>query len=154
MSQMVDSRQQQLGTDEIVKIAAENTRSPYSFKQIYLMFVSELGFPNSKLYRFGNTLFVIHPSEQDSKFGIFRALNADIAENYIENSKQFTVKAMEDGFAALKVQFSDPAILKLFKMVARDEQAKGNTNMGYAVGKTKDGGYSITLILDKQRMGS
>ena len=60
MTQMVDSRQQELPTDEIVKIAAENTRSPYPFKKVYMLFVSELGMPNAKLYKFGNTLFVIH----------------------------------------------------------------------------------------------
>jgi hypothetical protein len=154
MAQMVDSRQEELGTDMIVKIAAENTRSPYPFKKVYMLFVAELGMPNVKLYKFGNTIFVIHPSEQKPEFGIFRALNADVAENFIENSKQFTAKALEDGFAGLKVQFSDPAILKLFKMIARDKQAEGNTNMGYAVGKAKNGDYSITLVLDKQRMSA
>lgn len=118
-----------------------------------MLFVAELGMPNARLYKFGNTIFVIHPSEQRPEFGIFRALNADVAENFIKNSKQFTAKALEDGFVALKVQFSDPAILKLFKMIALDEQARGNTNTGYAVGKAKNGDYSITLVLDKQRMG-
>jgi hypothetical protein len=39
-------------------------------------------------------------------------------------------------------------------MIARDKQAEGNTNMGYAVGKAKNGDYSITLVLDKQRMSA
>ena len=89
MTQMVDSRQQTLGTDEIIKIAAENTRSKYPFAKVYMMFVAELGLPNSKLYKFGNTLFVVHPAEENPQFGMFRALNADTAQNYVQNSKQF-----------------------------------------------------------------
>ena len=54
MSQMIDSRQQELPTDQIVKIAAENTRSQYPFKKVYMLFVAELGMPDAKLYKFGN----------------------------------------------------------------------------------------------------
>lgn len=153
MTQMVDSRQQELGTDQIVKIAAENTRSKYPFKQVYLMFVAELGMPGSKLYKFGNTIFIIHPSETKQGYGIFRALNADTADNYVENSIQFTEQAKADGFVGLQVQFSDPAILKLFKLVAREKQTQGDRTMGYAVGKAKNGDYSITLILDNKKVG-
>lgn len=153
MTQMVDSRQQELGTDMIVKIAAENTRSPYPFKKVYMLFVAELGIPGSKLYKFGNTIFIIHPSETKQGYGIFRALNADTAENFVANSIEFTEKAKADGFFGLQVQFSDPAILKLFKLVAREKEAQGDRSMGYAVGKAKNGDYNITLILDNQKVG-
>lgn len=150
---MVDSQQQELGTDMIVKIASENTRAPYPFKKVYMLFVAELGMPGSKLYKFGNTIFIIHPSETKQGYGIFRALNADTAENFVRNSIQFTEQAKADGFVGLKVQFSDPAILKLFKLVAREKQAQGDRSMGYAVNKAQNGDFSITLVLDNQKVG-
>ena len=154
MTQMVDSQQQELPTDEIVRIAAENTRSEYPFKQVYLFFVSELGLPGSKLYKFGNTLFIVHPSEQQPEFAMFRALNADTAENYVENAKRFVDQAIADGFTGLKTQFSDPTILNIFNIIGREEQAAQNPNMGYAVGKAKNGDYSVTLMLNGERMGA
>jgi hypothetical protein len=154
MTQMVDSRQQELPTDEIVRIASENTRSPYPFKKVYMLFVAELGIPNAKLYKFGNTLFVIHPSEQNPTYGIFRALNADTAENYVENGKRFVDQALADGFKGLKTQFSDPSILNIFNIIGREEQAAQNPNLGYAVGKAKNGDYSVTLMLNGERMGA
>ena len=155
MTQMVDSKQEELGTDVIVKIAAENTRSPYPFKKVYLLFVSELGLPNARLYKFGNTVFVIHPSEQREEFGMFRALNADTAENFIQNSKMFVDKAIEDGFTGLQTTFSDPSLLNIFKYIAREEQELGNPNMGYTVQKSTDGKQiRVTLVLQGERMGA
>lgn len=155
MTQMVDSRQQELGTDMIVKIAAENTRSPYPFKKVFLLFVSELGLPGAKLYKFGNTIFVIHPSEQRPEFGMFRALNADTAENFLQNSKMFVDKAIEDGFTGLQTTFSDPSLLNIFKMIAREEQELENPNMGYTVEKSTDGKQiRVTLVLQGERMGA
>jgi len=152
MTQMVDSKQQQLGTDVIVKIASENTRAPYPFKKVYMLFVAEMGMPNTKLYKIGNTLFIIHPSEDNPEYGIFRALNADTARNFVENGKQFVDKAVADGFKALKTQFSDPSILQIFNMIGREEQAAQNPYLGYAVGRAKNGDSSVSLMLG-QRMG-
>lgn len=153
MTQMVDSRQQELGTDMIVKIAAENTRSPYPFKKVYMLFVAELGMPNAKLYKFGNTLFIVHPSETKPGYGIFRALNADVAENFVDNGKQFVDKAVADGFKGLQTDFSDHSILNIFNIIGREERAAQNPNMGYTVGRTKDGGFRVTLVL-AERMGA
>lgn len=151
---MVDSRQQELQTDQIVKIASENTRSPYPFKKVYMLFVAELGMPNAKLYKFGNTLFIIHPSEKQEGYGIFRALNADTAENYVENGKQFVDRAVAEGFRGLQTQFNDPSVLNVFNMIAREEKAAQNPNMGYTVGRTKDGGFVVNLVLNGERMGA
>jgi hypothetical protein len=155
MTQMVDSQQKELGTDMIVQIAAENTRSPYPFKKVFLLFVSELGLPNARLYKFGNTVFVIHPSEQREEFGMFRALNADIAENFVQNSKMFIDQAIKDGFTGLQTTFSDPSLLNIFQYIAREEQELGNPNMGYTVQKSTDGKQiRVTLVLKGERMGS
>jgi hypothetical protein len=154
MSQMVDSQQQELGSDVIVKIAAENTRSPYPFEKVYMLFVAELGMPNARLYKFGNTVFVVHPSEEKPSFGVFRALNADVAQNYVNNSKQFIDQAIEDGFTGLQTTFSDPSILNIFQMIAREEQQAQNPSMGYKVYKNKDGMIRVNLVLQGERMGA
>ena len=154
MTQMVDSQQEELGTDMIVKIAAENTRSPYPFKKVYMLFVAELGMPNAKLYKFGNTIFVVHPSEEKPNFGIFRALNADAAQNYLDNSKQFIDQAIADGFTGLQTTFSDPSILNIFQMIAREEQQSQNPNMGYQTYKDKKGNIRVNLVLQGERMGA
>ena len=154
MSQMIDSRQQELPTDQIVKIAAENTRSQYPFKKVYMLFVAELGMPDAKLYKFGNTLFVVHPSKEKPSFGVFRALNADTAENYVDNGKQFVDQAIVDGFTGLQTTFSDPSILHIFQMIAREERAAQNPDMGYQVYKDKEGNIRVNLVLQGERMGA
>jgi hypothetical protein len=154
MTQMVDSQQQELGTDMIVKIAAENTRSQYPFEKVYMLFVAELGMPDARLYKFGNTVFVVHPSEEKPSFGVFRALNADIAQNYLNNSKQFIDQAIEDGFTGLQTTFSDPSILNIFQMIAREEQQAQNPSMGYQVLKNADGMIRVNLVLQGERMGA
>ena len=154
MSQMVDSQQQELGTDLIVKIAAENTRSQYPFEKVFMFFVAEFGMPNARLYKFGNTVFVVHPSEEKPSFGVFRALNADVAQNYLDNSKQFIDQAIEDGFTGLQTTFSDPSILNIFQMIAREEQQAQNPSMGYRVLKNADGMIRVNLVLQGERMGA
>jgi len=152
MAEMVDSNQQELPTDQIVKIASENTRSPYEFKQVYLTFVSELGMEGAVIYRFGNTIFIIHRSESKPEYGMFRALNADTAQNFVENGKKFVDQAVSDGFKGLKTQFSDPSVLNVFKIIGREEQELQNPQMGYTVAKTQDNQIQVTLILG-ERLG-
>ena len=152
MAEMVDSNQQELPTDQIVKIASENTRSPYEFKQVYLTFVSELGMEGAVIYRFGNTIFIIHRSESNPEYGMFRALNADTAQNFVENGKKFVDQAVSDGFKGLKTQFSDPSVLNVFKIIGREEQELQNPQMGYTVAKTQDNQIQVTLVLG-ERLG-
>lgn len=150
MAQMVDSTQQKLPSDEIVKIAAENTRSQYPFKQVYLFFVSELGMEGAKGYRFGNTIFIVHPNKERPDVGIFRALNADTAENFVENGKQFIDQAYEDGFKVLSTEFSDESILNIFKIIGREQTELQNPNMGYKVGKTANGNIRVDIMVGKR----
>jgi hypothetical protein len=52
---LVDSRQQMLDLGELLKVAAENTKSEYPMEFVYAAFVKEVQMPDSKLYRYGNT---------------------------------------------------------------------------------------------------
>jgi hypothetical protein len=119
-----------------------------------MMIVAELGIPNTKLYKFGNTMFIVHPSEQKQGVGTVRALNADIAENFVQNCQDFSQQAKQEGYYALRTEFSDPSILSLFKMIGRKKAALGETDTGYAVSKLKDNKYAITMILDKTKVGT
>jgi hypothetical protein len=149
MSQMVDSKQHQLTTDEIVQIAAREIKSPVPFDRIYTSIIAEFGMEGCKPYRFGNTLFVVHTTQP--RHGFFRALNADIAQNYVASSRQFFHQAYADGFDLLVTQFEDPSILNIFRVLGREFKAKQQPGAGYAVQHLKDGKYQVTLILGPKR---
>jgi hypothetical protein len=83
---------------------------------------------------------------------MFRALNADTAQNFVENGKKFVDQAVADGFKGLKTQFSDPSVLNVFKIIGREEQELQNPQMGYTVAKTKDNQIQVTLVLG-ERLG-
>ena len=94
-------------------IAAQETKSPHPASTIYAAMVKEMNMPGTSLVRDGNTLFVIHVGE--GRTGVFRALNADTARNYLENSYAFIQGAYKMGFDVLVSEFEDPTILTFSK---------------------------------------
>jgi hypothetical protein len=150
MSQMVDSREHQLTSDEIVQIAAKDIQSPIPYDRLYTSIIAEFGMEGCKPYRFGNTLFIVHITEPGK--GVFRALNADTAQNYINNGREFFHKAYADGLDLLVTQFSQPSILNVFRVLGREFKAKKQDSAGYAVQRSKDGKtYQVTLFLGPKR---
>jgi hypothetical protein len=146
--QMVDSKQKMLTSDEICLIAAKNTGVDRPPEQVLQMLKIELNMPNTWKMRNGNTIFVCHKSKQPG-YGYFRALNADTARNFLESSRIFADAAYKVGFDVLVTQFKDESILNIFKTIGRPQPA----NMGYAVQRTDDGGYQVTLVLGPARGG-
>lgn len=143
MAGMVDSRQQQLNPVEIVTIASQNMGNQYPLDVMLPAIIAEMSQPNSKQKQFGNTLFTLLTGDGDQAF--FRAFNADIPANYIENSKEFCVWAKEDlGLRVLVTQFKDRAISTLFKAISQDPPMP---NMGYKEYKTTNGESRIVLNL-------
>jgi hypothetical protein len=144
---LVDSKQQKLQLQDIVKTAVQETKSQYDPKTAFLALIKETTVPHTKLLQIGNTLFIIHPTTQ-KHHGIFRALNADTAQNYLDNSKEFTKKAYELGFDVLTTEFDDPTLLNIFKYIEKDKPA----NMGYSAQKSNNGkSYRVTVTLGKIR---
>jgi hypothetical protein len=142
---IVDSKQSQLDVPAIIENAASVDTDPdASISQIISMYIKELEDPNGKFYRYGNTIFVIHGSAKNPGVGIFRAINADTAENYLQSSYQFATDAYEDGFWLLTTKFSDASLLNLFRIIMANPPRKG---MGYAVKKTKEGRFQVNLTL-------
>lgn len=168
-SYVVDSRQKMLSVDEILTMAAKNTGIKAPISEIIKKFTTELSIPKTWKFRHGNTIFIIHPSDERPHWGVFRALNADTARNYLESSRLFTKKAYDDGYDFLVTQFEDETILNIFKAIARNPM---NPDMGYVVHRLKpqknpskitlpsesvipklNSGYQVTLQCGTPRKG-
>ena len=143
MSQMVDSRRQKLNSAEIVTIALENTRSPYPVNKALPAILTEMAQPNTDVKQMGNTMFVLHKG--DNGQGVFKALNADIPQNFLANSIKYVVYVKQNlGINVLVTEFQDPAISTLFHVIARNPPMQG---MGFQEFKTSNGGIRIVLNL-------
>jgi hypothetical protein len=145
---LVDSKQQKLQMQDIVKTSVEETESKYDPKTAFLAIIKETTLPDTDVLQIGNTLFIVHGTEEP-RHGFFRALNADTAQNYLDNSLEFTKKAYDElGYDVLTTQFEDPTLLNIFKYIGKDQPA----NMGYMVQKSEDGKtHQVTVTLGKRR---
>lgn len=147
MENVVDSKQQMLKTEEIMQKAALNAKSPYPYPEAYQYIAQELQVPGTQFLRQGNTLFIVHYDHD--RVGTFRALNADTAPNYLENSKGFIRAAYDMGYDVLVTKFYDPSIGNIFKIISRDPMHK---DMGYNIKKQNDG-FLGTIKLGPARGG-
>ena len=135
---LVDSKKKQLGEQAIMMIAAQETKSPHPASAVYAAMVKEMNIPGTSTVREGNTIFIIHNAE--GRVGVFRALNADTARNYLESSYAFIQGAYKMGFDVLVSEFEDPTI-------SRNPPQEG---MGYRAEKT-DSGFRVTVKLGPKR---
>jgi hypothetical protein len=142
---LVDSKKKQLGEQAILMTAAEETKSKYSAAQVYAAIVKEMNLRGTTTYRAGNTIFVMHHAK--GRVGFFRALNADTARNYLENSYEFIQAAYKMGFDTLVTEFEDPTIINIFKAISRNPP---QDQMGYKAEKTNKG-YRVTVKLGPKR---
>lgn len=136
MEQLVDSNSKKLGLEEIVKIAAANTKSEYSFNQVFMSIMKELTLKGSIVIQIGNTIYVMHRASKNPYYAVMRALNADTAQNYLTNSEQFAKMAYDKyNVDVIVSQYTDPTLNKIFEYVGRNKPA----NMGFNIVKAKDG---------------
>jgi hypothetical protein len=142
MVQMVDSRDQKLGKAQIVAIALENTDSGYPASVALPAIVAEMAQPNTKTQRFGNTIFVLHMGEDGG--GVFKAFNADTAQNFMLNSILFLKWAKAQGMHTLVTDFNDPNIYRMIKMIAARPPMLG---MGFEAHNLEDGGMRVGINL-------
>jgi len=142
---LTDSKEKELSVEAILMIAAQNTKSKYSAQQVYASLVKEMNLEGTSVYREGNTLFIMHHAK--GRIGIFRALNADTARNYLDNSYTFIQDAYKMGFDILVSDFEDPTIMNIFKGISRNPPQEG---MGYRAEKTKRG-FRVTVKLGPAR---
>jgi hypothetical protein len=142
----VDSKQQKLSDADIMLVAAKESGINRPPKDILNMLKVEFSLPNTWKLREGNTIFVVHKTKVPG-YGYFRALNADTAQNYLENSRIFIDAAYKAGYDFLVTQFENPSILNIFKAIGRDKPA----DMGFVVQRTNTGGYQVIVQAGKPR---
>lgn len=136
MDQLVDSNQQKLALQDVIKIAAKNTKSKYTFNQVFLSIMKELTLPDSIVIQLGNTVFLMHRSKKDPYYAAMRALNADTAQNYLDNSEKFAKMAYDKyKIDVIVSHYEDPTLNKIFEYVGRNKPA----GMGFNIVKAKDG---------------
>lgn len=150
MSSVVDSKHQQLSNEEIIQIAAQETGSQYSPEQVTASIMAEVHNAGAIMMREGNTLFLVQKSPKDPSVGVFRALNADTARNYLQNSLVFTQAAAAAGFKTIVSTFYDESLLSIFKYISRNPPFPG---MGYTAQRTQDGGFRVTVNLGGGEQG-
>jgi hypothetical protein len=146
MAKMVDSQQQELSVEDIVGIAGMNTDAGAQVGQLIQMINAELNMPDTLFLRQGNTLFIIHKAKP--RVGFFRALNADTANNFLQNGMEFIKACYKMGFDTMATQFNDPTLLSIFRFISQNPP---NPNMGYQVQKTDDGGFYVTVQCGPRR---
>ena len=146
MAQMVDSQQQELSVEDIIGIAGMNTDANVTQAQLVNMINAELQMEDTLLLRQGNTLFIIHKAKP--RVGYFRALNADTAQNFLQNGNEFIKACYKMGFDTMATAFSDPTILGVFRYISNNPP---NPNMGYQVQKTENGGFYVTVQCGPRR---
>jgi hypothetical protein len=142
---LVDSKKKELGVEAILMIAAQETKSPHPASTVYAAMVKEMNMPGTSIVREGNTLFIVHNAE--GRVGVFRALNADTARNYLESSYAFIQGAYKMGFDTLVSEFEDPTIMNIFKAISRNPPQDG---MGYKAERTSKG-FRVTVKLGPKR---
>lgn len=147
---LVDSQTRKLTVPEIVAIATKETASEYPAQAVLATIASELQEPDTYSILEGNTLFIIHKG--DGRNGMFRALNADVPANYLNNCLVFSGAAYKLGFDSLITQFKDPSLLNIFKFVEKNRQ-KVNPDMGFVAQQAEDGDYIVTIKLGPERAG-
>jgi hypothetical protein len=142
---LTDSKKKELSVESVLMIAAQQTKSKYSAEQVYASLVKEMNMEGTSVYRQGNTLFLMHHAK--GRVGIFRALNADTARNYLDNSYTFIQDAYKMGFDILVSDFEDPTIMNIFKGISRNPPQEG---MGYRAERTEKG-FRVTVKLGPAR---
>jgi hypothetical protein len=142
---LVDSKEKKLDVEPIIVMAAGETNASEPAANVWAAIVSELNQKGVTLFQEGNTLFIVH--HLGPREGSFRALNADVARNYLENSYLFIQAAHRFGYDILHSEFENPTILNIFKAISRNPPMPG---MGYTVQETKNG-YKVTLHLGHSR---
>lgn len=143
MAEMVDSKKQRLNSFDIVHIAMENTKTPYPPQVALSGIMAELSQPTTVVNIFGNTLFSLFNSKNST--GYFKALNADTASNYVENSRKFMALAKQKGYTVLITQFTDPSLLNLIKASVKIGLPAGT---GYKVFRNAQNVYTVAFQLN------
>ena len=138
--QLVDSNTYKLNAQQIVMIgAAQSLGDQFTPTQVWATILTELQQKISIAIQFGNTIYLITNTKLPGT-AFFRALNADTAKNYVNNSKQFIKFAQHSGYHTLVTQYDDEAISKMLRVVKHTGQDYYDPGTRLEIVPTKDGG--------------
>jgi hypothetical protein len=145
----VDSRKRKLDPKEIIMTFAQDHEKRYPPNVTFNSIINEVKSKKSRIMQQGNTVFLVSPAK--NKTAVFRALNADTAENYVANTIVF-VQAMRDlGYDYLYTEFTDPSILNVLKAAFKSNIPK-EANAAYKAYRDKDGqGYSAIISTGEKK---
>jgi hypothetical protein len=136
MDQLTDSKQKKLSMQQIIEFAAAKTASEHTKEQVYGSILKELTMPGSLVMQIGNSVFLAHRSQKDPTIAMMRALNADTAQNYLENCEQFAEKAYKEyRIDTIVSEYTDPTLNHIFAYIGRNRPE----NMGYKIDRMADG---------------
>jgi len=141
---IVDSKQQMLDLPDLLQAAVEETPTSEPLDIVLAAFYKEIQMPDVTLYKYGNTIFIVHQADDQPGTGIFRALNADTAQNFLQSSYQWVQDAYADGFWLLITEFEDASLLHIFDIISRNPP---NPDMGFTADELEEGGFRVTLTL-------
>lgn len=149
MSAFIDSKMQMLDEDEIIGISAQEKNSPYSPEQIKAALLSEVHNLGALLIREGNTFFIVNPTN-NPEIVMFRALNADTVQNYIDSIVKVAKTLSKKGIKILVIDFNDEKIIQLLKAISK---GAGNSNMGapgtgYLIQQNAEGTYRAIVKIE------
>lgn len=139
---LTNSKTQQLKPQDILKTALTLTESPHDLPYAVAAITKELKAPETISFVIGNTLFIVNKSTTNKKHAMFRALNADIPPNYLQNSKDFIKEMKNANFTVLVSRFNNRTILNIFKAISKNPPFP---KMGYIVQRLRKGGYQATI---------
>lgn len=147
---LVDSKKKKLNMGEIVRKAAQETKSKYPPDMVALILAKELSEPSAEFRQMGNTLFVLHKIQSRPRWVFVRGLNADTANNYLQSALKLSEDLYRDGYDYLVSQFEDPTLLTLFKYIGKVRNGVEN-NMAFKAVKSPEGLYRVTAKLGPER---
>jgi len=148
---ITDSRRTKMNPIDIIRTAAEETRSEYTPNQVVAAGLAQMQAPNTIAMREGNTIFILHYLPNQKDHSMFHVLNADTASNYVRNVKQFLKAAGLMGQRVMVVRFETAEPLTLFKKIMRDPPFP---NMGYTIQRSQKGQYTATINMGDTGKGA
>jgi hypothetical protein len=150
MTKTVDSKKDQLSIPEIITQAVYNEPvegvPPYA---AILSIVKEGTMPNTEVKQYGNTVFITHFSG-DRDLAVGRALNIDVAKNFVTNGEAYFRDLVRGGTKKFVAQFDQKSFATGF-MAFKRRPITTKTQVWMV--DTPNGNTQVRIALDGELIG-
>lgn len=140
----IDSKEKQLSIPEVVVRAATNSSSGLPLQTILVAFAKEASMPNTDVDLYGNTVFITHYDKTKTK-AVGRALNADVAKNFIFSGQEYLRDMYKRGVRRWSTWFRQPSYAMGFKFFRNHPIT---TEMDVQILPEQDGKTIVLIKLD------